>query len=242
MKTGVSYFGVRRPKWVFEDMKEIRSKGLTHVLHTWSEEDELYYRDTMEEIIAGTVALGLKVYVNPWGVGRVFGGEAYSELVARNPEMAQVASDGATVVAACPNHPAFRTYMHQWIESVCKTQVETIFWDEPHFHFEKANVNRWACRCESCQKAFEARFGYPMPTTFTDDVKRHRENSLMDFLTDMTAHVHALGKRNSVCLLPPWFPQGLIAGTHRGNAICGRNRLGSLLGKNNVTRPCTKKL
>ena len=77
MKTGFSYFGVRRPKWVFEDMKTIRDTGCTHVLHTWSEEDELYYRDAMKEIIAGTVTLGLKVYVNPWGVGRVFGGEVH---------------------------------------------------------------------------------------------------------------------------------------------------------------------
>jgi len=209
MKTGVSYFGVRRPKWVFEDMKEIRSRGFTHVLHTWSEEDELYYRDTMEEIIAGTVELGLKVYVNPWGVGRVFGGEAYSELVARNPSMAQVASDGTPLVAACPNHPAFLTYMHEWIQSVCKTQVETIFWDEPHFHFEKADLNRWACHCKSCCEGFQERFGYPMPTILTPDVKIFREDSLMDFLSIMTTEVHRLGKRNSVCLLPPWFPAGL---------------------------------
>ena len=209
MKTGFSYFGVRRPKWVFEDMKTIRDTGCTHVLHTWSEEDELYYRDAMKEIIAGTVTLGLKVYVNPWGVGRVFGGEAYSELTARNPSMAQVASDGARKVAACPNSPAFCDYMHQWIESVCDTQAETIFWDEPHFHFEKGHLGIWSCRCDTCKAEFKKQFGYAMPEALTDDVRIFRENSLVDFLTEMTAAVKAHGKRNSVCLLPPWFPGGI---------------------------------
>ncbi|HQB65009.1 MAG TPA: hypothetical protein PK616_03885, partial [Fibrobacteraceae bacterium] len=99
MKKGISYFGVRRPKWALEDMKEIKERGFTHVLHTWSEEDLLYYRDSMQEIIDGSDELGLKVYVNPWGVGRVFGGEAFSELVGRNFSLAQKTVDGKSKVA-----------------------------------------------------------------------------------------------------------------------------------------------
>lgn len=48
-----------------------------------------------------------------------------------------------------------------------------------------------------------------MPTILTPDVKAFREDSLMNFLSIMTTEVHRLGKRNSVCLLPPWFPAGL---------------------------------
>ena len=121
MIKGVSYFGVRSPKHVLADMADIKAAGFNAVLHTWSEEDQQYYYGTMKEIVDKSADLGLTVYVNPWGVGRVFGGEAYSELTARNHDLCQVALDGKPKVAACPNHPEFRAYMHKWIESVCAT-------------------------------------------------------------------------------------------------------------------------
>lgn len=206
---GVSYFGVRSPRHVLSDMKDIQAAGFNAVLHTWSEEDQQYYFDTMKAIVDGSSDLGLNVYVNPWGVGRVFGGEAYSELTARDHDMCQVGVDGLPKVAACPNHPKFREYMHQWIATVCNTKASTIFWDEPHFYFEKGGLEKWSCRCERCKAKFKSRFGYDMPEQLTDDVKEFREDSLIDFLKEMTADVKNRGKRNCVCMLPPWFPAGL---------------------------------
>ena len=209
MIKGVSYFGVRSPKHVLADMQDIKAAGFNAVLHTWSEEDEQYYYGTMKDIVDQSASLGLTVYVNPWGVGRVFGGEAYSELTARNHDLCQVALDGKPKVAACPNHPEFRAYMHKWIESVCATKVSTIFWDEPHFYFEKGGLSNWSCRCEKCCAKFAEQFGYEMPAELTEDVLKFREDSLIDFLKEMTVDVHARGKRNCVCMLPPWFPAGL---------------------------------
>ena len=206
---GVSYFGVRSPRHVLADMRDILSAGFNAVLHTWSEEDQQYYYGTMKEIVDGSADLGLNVYVNPWGVGRVFGGEAFSELTARNHDMCQVALDGKPKVAACPNHPEFRAYMHRWIESVCNTKVGTIFWDEPHFYFEKGGLGNWSCRCKICQEGFRNRFGREMPDELTQEVLQFREDSLISFLKEMTEHVHSRGKRNCVCMLPPWFPAGL---------------------------------
>jgi len=208
MKAGISYFGVRNPEWVKIDMQRIAAAGYTHVLHTWSEEDLHYYADTMTEIIDISVAEGLAVYVNPWGVGRVFGGEAYSELVARNPAMAQVGSDSKPRAASCPNHPEFRSYMRRWLDVVCKTKVETIFWDEPHFDFVKTQ-DLWCCRCATCQNLFLNRFGKEMPSIIDIEVKQFREDCLIQFLDEMTQIVRGYGKRNSVCMLPPWFPAGL---------------------------------
>lgn len=208
MKKGVAYFGVRNPERAIDDLKKIRDAGFTHVLHTWSEEDLEYYPETMKKIIAESVELGLKVYVNPWGVGRVFGGEAYSELVGRNHAMGQIARDGKPAVAACPNHPEFRSFLHQWIEKVSESEAETVFWDEPHFYFEKGNLGNWACRCPTCREKFRQRFGYEMPKDLSPDVKAFREDSLAEFLAEMTADVHARGKRNCICMLPPWFPAG----------------------------------
>jgi len=191
MKTGMAYFGVRNPEWVRKDMRAIREAGFNYVLHTFSEEDLQYYPQTMKEIIALSKKEGLGVYVNPWGVGRVFGGEAYTELAARDPEMAQVSSDGKKLVAACPSSPAFRSYMKKWIGFVCECDIETVFWDEPHFYFEKNNPDLHSCYCKHCSE------------------QKSRQQSLISFLSFLTEEVHKLGKRNSVCLLPPWFPAGL---------------------------------
>ncbi len=209
MKKGIAYFGVRNPKRAAEDFKQIQSAGFTHILHTWSEEDEEYYAETMKALIAESAKFGLKSYVNPWGVGRVFGGEAYSELSARNHDMSQVSLDGKPSVAACPNHPAFRAYMHKWIADVCASDAETVFWDEPHFYFEKGRLDNWSCRCPHCKGKFQERFGSDMPSEMTEEVKKFREDSLVDFLREMTEDVHNRGKRNCVCMLPPWFPAGL---------------------------------
>ena len=48
---GTSYFGVRNIRHVACDMQELKNAGFTHVLHTYSEEDLQYYRETMKEII-----------------------------------------------------------------------------------------------------------------------------------------------------------------------------------------------
>ena len=213
MIKGVSYFGVRSPKLAHVDLVHIKEAGYNAVLHTWSEEDLQYYYDTMKQIVNDSAAMGLSVYVNPWGVGRVFGGEAYSELTARNHDMCQVAIDGKPKVAACPNHPEFRAYMHKWIATVCDTNVSTIFWDEPHFYFEKGGLSNWSCRCEKCRAKFRTKFGYEMPAELTDDVKQFREESLIDFLDEMTQDVKARGKRNCVCMLPPWFKNGSVKNT-----------------------------
>lgn len=208
MKKGIAYFGVRNPERALDDLKKIREAGFTHVLHTWSEEDLQYYPGTMKRIVSLSVEIGLKVYVNPWGVGRVFGGEAYSELVGRNQAMGQVSANGSHSVAACPNHPEFRKFMHGWIEKVCDTGIETVFWDEPHFYFEKGHLENWSCRCPTCRDRFRHRFGYEMPSELLPDVRAFREDTLAEFLAEMTEDVRSRGKRNCVCMLPPWFPAG----------------------------------
>ncbi|MCL2282416.1 MAG: hypothetical protein FWC26_03770 [Fibromonadales bacterium] len=191
MKAGVSYFGVRNPEWVRKDMQIIKQAGFDCVLHTFSEEDLQYYPQTMKEIIAISKCEGLSVYVNPWGVGRVFGGEAYTELAARNPKMAQIGQNRKKLVAACPSSPAFRDYMKKWIKFVCECEIETVFWDEPHFYFEKNNPKLSSCHCKHCLE-----YG-------------SKQQSLISFISFLTEEVRKLGKRNSVCLLPPWFPAGL---------------------------------
>ena len=209
MKTGISYFGVRDPDHVKKDVNEIADLGFTHILHTMSEADLWYYPETMAEIVSISKKAGLKVYVNPWGVGRVFGGEAFSELAIRNPAQAQQSNQGRAVVASCPNHPKFRDYMRNWIDVVTAMEIETVFWDEPHFYFEKNNPELWCCRCETCQKIFRKEFKHVMPNSLTESVQEFRNTSILKFLSEMTQLVHDKGKRNSVCLLPLSFNSGV---------------------------------
>ncbi len=89
-RAGCSYFGVRIPRHARRDMVDLAARGYTGVLHTFSENDFAYYRDTMAEIVAASHAEGLYVQASPWGLGRTFGGEAESRWVAFHPEECQV--------------------------------------------------------------------------------------------------------------------------------------------------------
>ena len=209
VKTGFSYFGVRNPEHVRQDMERMRREGCDLVLHTWSEDDQAYYRETMGEIISLSKDLGLSVYVNPWAVGRIFGGEANSEIVARHPESRQILSDGSPAPAACPNSPALSAYLETWTESVCATAVDTVFWDEPHFFFKKGEEALWACRCPECQRLFAERFGREMLEDRADqDLAAFRQESIVALLAHVTKIVKRHGKRNCVCLLPDFFDAG----------------------------------
>jgi hypothetical protein len=94
-RAGCSYFGVRIPRHVRRDMADLAARGYTGVLHTFSENDFAYYRDTMAEIVAISHAAGLSVLASPWGLGRTFGGEAESRWVAFHPEECQVLTTAA---------------------------------------------------------------------------------------------------------------------------------------------------
>jgi hypothetical protein len=208
-RTGFSYFGVRNPEHVRQDMEQMRREGCDLVLHTWSEDDHAYYRETMGEIVSLSKGLGFSVYVNPWAVGRIFGGEANSEIVARHPEARQILSDGSPAPAACPNSPALLSYLEEWTESVCATAVDTVFWDEPHFFFRKGEGALWACRCPECRRLFAKRFGHEMPEDRSNpDLVAFRQESIVALLSRMTEIVKRHGKRNCVCLLPDFFDAG----------------------------------
>src|SRR3954466_14236494 len=201
-RAGCSYFGVRIPRHVRADMADLAARGYSGVLHSFSENDLAYYRDTMAEIVAISHAAGLSVLASPWGLGRTFGGEAESRWVAFHPEESQVLDDGRRVAAACLNSTAYRDFCKEWADWVLECGVDSVFWDEPAWvvpaHVGVHDAERWTCRCDRCAE----RFGGPVPGELTAEVRRFREESVVDFLREVTDHVAAQGGSNTVCLLP----------------------------------------
>ena len=199
---GCAYFGVRIVRHVERDLDDLVRRGFTGVLHTFSENDLAYYRDTMKRIVEASHARGLEVQMNPWGLGRTFGGEAESRFVTMNPDACQVLDDGRRVAAACLNNPRYRSFCAEWVDAALDAGADLVFWDEPHWvvpeHVGVDDVTRWSCRCDVCRELF----GRDFPAALDDEVLAFREASLVDFLGELTAHVRSRGGRNTVCLLP----------------------------------------
>ena len=156
-RAGVAYFGSRIVRHVAADMAALAERGFTGVLHTFTENDLAYYRETMREIVACSHEAGLEVQIGPWGVCQMFGGEAESRFTAWHPEVGQVLDDGRGTPSGCPNNPRVREFVHQWIDAAIDTGADRIFCDEPHWvHPEHFGLDpeRWGCRCEHCRERF----------------------------------------------------------------------------------------
>ncbi|NQU73651.1 MAG: hypothetical protein HQ547_02955 [Candidatus Omnitrophica bacterium] len=217
LKTGVSYFGSRIQRHVKEDMQDIKDHNCNFVVHTFSETDLEFYKGTMKEIVEISHGLGLEVWVDPWAVGGVFGGEAYSKFVAVNLEAREISAKGESLPAACLNNAQFRDFMLSWIDAALELKPDVFFWDEPHFYLYpldqmERDSTLWACRCEVCRREFKKRFGYEMPVESNDDIKLFKEDSIIDFLKTMCEYVKNRAPKtenqeprtikNAVCFLP----------------------------------------
>ncbi len=103
MRFGVSYFGVRNPQHTERDLDEIVRLGFDYVVLTFSENDHRFYQESMAACVQQAHERGLTVWVDPWGVGGIFGGEAFSEQGAWEVEAQQQRSDGGRC-RSCVRH------------------------------------------------------------------------------------------------------------------------------------------
>jgi hypothetical protein len=216
MKLGASYFGNRMLKHVKEDMEKMLNDGCNFVVHTMSEHDIVYHSKTMVDIVKASKEVGLDVFLDPWGVGRIFGGESFSTFVKQYPESRQrlsFAEGEIKVNKACMNSKAFRDEMLHWIELAAKTGADGVFWDEPHLFygeltelFGKAR-KIWGCTCHNCKDIFKDSYGHEMPLDLTDDVAEFRENTILNFIEYLSDISSKKGLKNAVCVFPKKEPK-----------------------------------
>jgi len=215
MKTGVSYFARTRYQHLKEDMAAIKRNNCSYVVHTYSESDKEFCKGTIEKLIKFSHDAGLEVWLDPWGVGGVFGGESYSAFASRNLDARQISTNGDSLPVACFNNGKFKTFMKEWIDSAIEVGADNIFWDEPHFYIyykenldEKIGSKLWACRCESCKKLFKKKYSSDMPSIMDVKVQEFKEESIVDFIKEMAGYVKIKGLENSFCFLPVDGPIG----------------------------------
>ncbi len=205
MQTGVSYFSSRTLRHVRADLADIADHGCSYVVHCFTETDLAYYRETMREIVQATREAGLGVWLDPWGLCGIFSGETFTRFPLDHPETWQVLSDGRRVGVACPNHPQTRVFLRGWIDACAAAGGDVLFWDEPHFYVGlwKGDLSgAWACRCDVCLGLFRDRYRREMPQVFTPEVRRFREVSLLELVSDLCRYGGEKGLRNALCLLP----------------------------------------
>ena len=184
MQVATSYFGNRILRHVRTDVRRLREEGFDIVVHTFSENDLRFYRRSMRDIVEVTQEAGMRVWIDPWGVGGVFGGEAFSDVALHHPDWSQVTANRDRLPACCPGHPGFQAFMHEWIDAAVETGADAVFWDEPHLYFDEKEGS--GCYCEYCRNAIQ--FG---------------KSTVGSFLGDMCDRVKSLGRQNVICMLPP---------------------------------------
>lgn len=207
IRTGVSYYGNRSLLSVPDDLRRIRRNHVTYVVHTFSENDLYFYKDTMKEIFRLTKREGLEVQADPWGVLGLFGGESFSDLANHRNDIRQVLSDGRSAAAACPNNPATMKLMKQWIDAMASCGAETIFWDEPHFYLpgwygRKEPRTLHGCYCATCRGLFKDAGLGDLKSASKEARKKFQDDCLLRFLRTVIRHCSRLGLKSSVCVLP----------------------------------------
>lgn len=198
---GVSYFGNRFLSHAEKDLKRI-AESCHYIVHTVSENDLMFHKAVLTHMIDMTRRIGLEVWVDPWGLGGVFGGESTSHFLLTHRTAWQVMSDGRFVPNACLNKPEWRSYVKEWILTVRDMGAQVIFWDEPHvaFDFQSEMEGVYSCFCTECQQLFQHKYGTLPPARLNDNVREFRRETMKNFLQDLMSFAKSKGLRNAICL------------------------------------------
>jgi len=201
---GCSYFGCKYIEHFKQDLKILRDTGFRKILLTFSETDYFFYYKTLSQMIDIAKNFGFKVYIDPWGVLAIFGGESFSKWLIDYPDIWQTLNTGEKIGAACINHPKTKELLIDWLRLAIDTAADVIFWDEPHFYFKDFQnpTGIWGCVCPICNQQFRKKFGYDIPRAVNNDLIQFRSESISDLLKDVCELTYQARKKNNICILP----------------------------------------
>lgn len=197
-QTSISYYGLNYVEHAEQDFKEMKEHGCTTVILAVTEFDFNFWRPNIPKIVDAAHKAGLRAIIDPWGIGKYFGGEQVSLFLQNNVDNRQVsAMTGEKLLGACFNTPSFRDYFQNFCLSLAReTDADGFFWDEPHYALPKSYASitggageDWACRCPVCMRLFENYYGYEMPRLMTDDVKQFRWREAMVILEETSRKI-----------------------------------------------------
>jgi len=124
METGVSYYGLNYVEHARRDFQEMLDHHCTAVVLALSEFDLDFWFPNIRAIAQAGRAMGLKVYLDTWGIGKWFGGEPPSLFLTNNPGNRQVSAfTGEPLPACCFNTKAFRDYFFDICEASSGTSL-----------------------------------------------------------------------------------------------------------------------
>ena len=199
---GVAYFDARARRHWQKDLDDIAESGFTYIVHCVSEFDLRWQKELVRRLVAATRERGMAVWLDPWGVGEVFGGEPFSRFGAFHPEARQVRSDGTFTTSACLNQPAFRDFVQAWVDDVSDLGGDVIFWDEPTWKIDH-RTGAWCCHCDRCRSLFKERTGAELPRELTPEVHAFHQWAMAEFLGSVAEYARTRSFRNAICIMPP---------------------------------------
>ena len=211
-ETGVSYYGISYVEHARKDFQEMKAHNVNAVLLALTEFDIFFWKPTIPKIVDEAKKLGLKVYLNTWGIGKFFGGEPPSLFLQECNiyDRQWSALTNEPLAAASPSSPAFREYFWNIVANLAKTcDADGFFWDEPHYAMPIYPVSYqstadFTCRSPITRKVFETKYGYEMPKTLTKTVLKFRFDQANELLTEASKIVKSINPNLSVtqCSLP----------------------------------------
>lgn len=212
LETGVSYYGISYSHNVRKDFEEIKAHNCTSVLLALTEFDLFFWKPQIPKVVDEAKKIGLKVYLNTWGIGKFFGGEAPSIFLQECDisDRQFSALTGAPLPAASPSSPAFREYLYGIVRELASTcDADGFFWDEPHYAMPIYQVGYqsttdWSCRSSITQNIFKQKYGYEMPLTLTQQVRKFRHDQANELLIQCSNIAKSCNKNLTItqCSLP----------------------------------------
>jgi hypothetical protein len=197
-QTAISYYGLSYVEHAERDFIEMIEHGCTTVILAITEFDMDFWFPNISKIVNKAHELGLRVLLDPWGIGKYFGGEQVSLFLQNNIKNRQVSAlTGEVLNYACFNTNSFRDYFQRiCLKLARETNADGFFWDEPHYAFPKSYASitggtgeDWTCRCPVCMEKFKDYYGYDMPRVMNDDVKQFRWREALFVLEDTSRKI-----------------------------------------------------